>query len=204
MGTYTTNYNLFMPTVGETGWGEIVNGNFTTIDSAMKGLDTRIDVIESVIHVDENQNVTFPANITALSLTTNTLNLPVGTTGNFTIGKVSFTDSSFWTGQHTISSMETYTYPALTMVSTIPNVFNVSLDGISPTVSYIAPPINVGVTYRFYQNDTLIHTTSAQTGTLTLNDLSAPVKVTVTPSTTGTMSNYTSKLTKSAINYYLL
>ena len=36
MGTYTTNKNLFMPTVGETGWGELVNGNFTTIDTFLK------------------------------------------------------------------------------------------------------------------------------------------------------------------------
>ena len=46
MGTYTTNYNLFMPTVGETGWGDLVNGNFTTIDTTMKGLNTRITTIE--------------------------------------------------------------------------------------------------------------------------------------------------------------
>ena len=36
MGTYTTNKNLFMPTVGETGWGELVNGNFETIDKFLK------------------------------------------------------------------------------------------------------------------------------------------------------------------------
>ena len=91
MGTYTTNYNLFMPTVGETGWGTLVNGNFATIDSTMKGLDTRIDVIESVIHVDENQNATFPAKITATefvggvgnfsSTITNTLGVPFNAIG---------------------------------------------------------------------------------------------------------------------------
>ena len=36
MGTYTTNKNLFMPTVGETGWGTLVNGNFETIDTLLK------------------------------------------------------------------------------------------------------------------------------------------------------------------------
>ena len=36
MGTYTTNKNLFMPTVGETGWGELVNNNFSTIDNFLK------------------------------------------------------------------------------------------------------------------------------------------------------------------------
>ena len=36
MGTYTTNKNLFMPTVGETGWGTLVNNNFETIDNFLK------------------------------------------------------------------------------------------------------------------------------------------------------------------------
>ena len=36
MGTYTTNKELFMPTVGEQGWGTLVNGNFETIDNFLK------------------------------------------------------------------------------------------------------------------------------------------------------------------------
>ena len=36
MGTYTTNKNLFMPTVGEQGWGTLVNNNFSTIDNFLK------------------------------------------------------------------------------------------------------------------------------------------------------------------------
>lgn len=47
MGTYTTNYNLFLPTIGEQGWGELVNGNFTIIDTAMTGLNTRVGTLET-------------------------------------------------------------------------------------------------------------------------------------------------------------
>ena len=47
MGTYTANYNLYMPTVGEQGWGEIVNNNFSTIDVAMSGLNTRVGTLET-------------------------------------------------------------------------------------------------------------------------------------------------------------
>ena len=36
MGTYTTNKELFMPTVGEQGWGTLVNGNFEIIDTFLK------------------------------------------------------------------------------------------------------------------------------------------------------------------------
>lgn len=47
MGTYTANYNLFLPSIGEQGWGELVNGNFTTIDTAMVGLNTRIATLKT-------------------------------------------------------------------------------------------------------------------------------------------------------------
>ena len=60
MGTYTTNYNLFMPSVGEQGWGELVNGNFTTIDTTMKGFD---DVLSKMTW--DGDNVTFPGSVTA-------------------------------------------------------------------------------------------------------------------------------------------
>ena len=50
MGTYTTNYQLYIPTVGEQGWGTLVNGNFTTIDTTMKGLDTRLTTVENEIN----------------------------------------------------------------------------------------------------------------------------------------------------------
>ena len=50
MGTYTTNYNLFMPSVGETGWGELVNGNFSTIDTTMKNLSNRITAVENEVN----------------------------------------------------------------------------------------------------------------------------------------------------------
>ena len=49
MGTYTTNYQLYMPTVGETGWGTLVNGNFTTIDTTMEELNNRIAAVENEV-----------------------------------------------------------------------------------------------------------------------------------------------------------
>ena len=55
MGTYTTNYQLFMPTVGEQGWGDLVNGNFTTIDTTMSGLNTRIGTLETEMDAVEER-----------------------------------------------------------------------------------------------------------------------------------------------------
>lgn len=50
MGTYTTNYQLYIPTVGETGWGTLINGNFTTIDTTMQGLNNRITAVENEVN----------------------------------------------------------------------------------------------------------------------------------------------------------
>ena len=61
MGTYTTNYNLFMPSIGEQGWGELVNGNFVTIDSAMDGLNTRVGTLETETDAIEERVTTLEA-----------------------------------------------------------------------------------------------------------------------------------------------
>ena len=55
MGTYTTNYQLFMPSIGEQGWGELVNNNFSTIDITMKGLDTRVGTLDTEINAVEGR-----------------------------------------------------------------------------------------------------------------------------------------------------
>ena len=96
MGTYTTNYNLFMPSVGEQGWGELVNGNFETIDTTMKGLSNNIGTLETEIDAIEGRVMTLEAgefesaNIGSLivengvfdgSISTNVLKMPIVTIG---------------------------------------------------------------------------------------------------------------------------
>ena len=88
MGTYTTNYNLFMPTIGEQGWGDLVNGNFITIDTTMKGLDGRIETLESETDAIASTVNGFGSRITAIE---NEVNgalscTSVTTTGNITVG----------------------------------------------------------------------------------------------------------------------
>ena len=76
-----------MPTVGETGWGEIVNGNFTTIDTTMKGLSNRITTCESygaritAIENEVNGNVSCTSVTTSGKITGN--GGIAGTTGTF-------------------------------------------------------------------------------------------------------------------------
>ena len=50
MGTYTPNYGLYKPDVGETDWGDKVNANFDTIDSEMNKNRSDIDnVLNNII-----------------------------------------------------------------------------------------------------------------------------------------------------------
>ena len=45
MGTYTPNYNLYMPEVGEQGWGNLVSNNFEILDTISNTFNTQIDTI---------------------------------------------------------------------------------------------------------------------------------------------------------------
>ena len=42
MGTYTPNYNLYMPSIGEQGWGDLVSNNFEILDTNLNNLQTQI------------------------------------------------------------------------------------------------------------------------------------------------------------------
>ena len=84
MGTYTNNYNLFMPSIGEQGWGDLVNGNFTTIDATMKGLDTRIGTLETEADAVEERVTTLEAGeFETINAETITADEFVGGVGNF-------------------------------------------------------------------------------------------------------------------------
>lgn len=54
MGTYTANYNLYMPSIGEQGWGDLVNENFVIIDSTLNGLSTRLTAVENEVNGNLN------------------------------------------------------------------------------------------------------------------------------------------------------
>ena len=45
MGTYTPNYNLYMPSVGEQGWGDLVSNNFEILDTISNTFNTQISNI---------------------------------------------------------------------------------------------------------------------------------------------------------------
>ena len=108
MGTYTANYNLFMPTVGETGWGTLVNGNFTTIDTTMKSLSNRITAVENEVNgalsctsVTTSGKVTANGGISTKTLTATTgtfSGVVTGSSGTFSgsVSSSNISDRNVW------------------------------------------------------------------------------------------------------------
>ena len=214
MGTYTTNYNLFMPSVGEQGWGDLVNGNFSTIDATMKGLDTRIGAVEplSIIYVDENHNVTFPGKIVATEFVGGVGNfekcyLPISKTGNFAVGVVSMPTLSYYPGQLVLDGNSPVTFdlgvPALQ--TTIPTTLYSGIPDVGLNVSFYSPQSNVGTTTTVYQGETVLHTYSYGNASFNLKNLTENVRVVVTLPTRGTYNQAKQeiKLTKADTTFYL-
>ena len=98
MGTYTTNYQLFMPTVGEQGWGELVNGNFSTIDTTMEGLDTRIGTLETETDAVEERVTVLEKEIdfAGLSITMPTLTYNPDATATFGLPNSYYTENQVY------------------------------------------------------------------------------------------------------------
>ena len=140
MGTYTTNYNLFMPTVGEQGWGTLVNTNFSTIDTTMGNLNTRLTAVESEVNG-------------ALSCTSVTTSGKV--TANGGVGTTSLTTSSTITSTGLITanggvkggaiSGTTGTFSGEVKGTKFTRSTNISVSSTTPTSSNQNPAI--GYTY---------------------------------------------------------
>ena len=98
MGTYTANYQLYMPTVGEQGWGDLMNGNLTTIDTTMKSLSNSIGTLET-------ETDAFDSRITAVE-TSITGGGSISNTGNITASGL-ITAKGGITGKINVSSVGT-------------------------------------------------------------------------------------------------
>ena len=108
MGTYTANKNLYMPTVGETGWGTLMNGNLTTIDNFLKPITVSGSTYTFTGNHVGNQS---GGSISATSITNSGTLTNTGTstftgkiTANGGIGTTSLTTSSTITSTGKITS----------------------------------------------------------------------------------------------------
>ena len=154
MGTYTNNYNLFLPTVGEQGWGELVNGNFTTIDTTMKSLDTRLTAVENEVDgalsctsVTTSGKVTANGGVETTSLTTSgtitstgLITANGGVKGNVT-GSATSLNKTVTVSPSTTKLTQQHTYNknsgAITVCPYVPGVlYNGSVKGRCANKSY--------------------------------------------------------------------
>ena len=165
MGTYTTNYNLFMPTVGEQGWGELVNGNFTIIDTTMAGLNTRLTAVENEVNgalnctsVTTSGKVTANGGVGTTSLTTSgTITSTGKITANGGIGTTSLTTSSTITSTGLITANGGIKTPTITVPTKTSGIIAISLErDVTRTTTGTFTIYNAsnGV-FRFYGNPTI-------------------------------------------------
>ena len=97
MGIYTTHYNLFLPSIGEQGWGDLINGNFSIIDTTMKGLDTRVGTLEAETATLDGRATASEDKIAVLEDDSGYIYVDVSTTENCTIADytVTFDQASY-------------------------------------------------------------------------------------------------------------
>ena len=157
MGTYTANYQLYMPSIGEQGWGDLMNGNLTTIDTTMKSLSNSVTSLDSRLDTVE----TYGSRITAienevngaLSCTSVTTSGNVTVNGNLTVkGGISggvfnttLTNASNVLGGLYISSTK-----SLTSVYVSGNNGKDQNHTSTVTYTYRANPICNSVTFQVY------------------------------------------------------
>ena len=58
MGTYTPNYNLYMPSIGEQGWGNLVSNNFEILDTILNTINTNIGNGTRVLSISSSPSIT--------------------------------------------------------------------------------------------------------------------------------------------------
>ena len=171
MGTYTTNKELYKPSVGETGWGTLVNGNFETIDTFLKP----ISVSGSTYTFTGNQK---GGTITATKITNSgTLTNTGKITANGGVGTTSLTTSSTITSTGKITANggivgTTGTYSGLVTAKNV-NIYGMipytlylfSTNPSNVLYNYIGPNVGYGnVTTNYYFSFTLANNASTPDG----------------------------------------
>ena len=193
MGTYTTNYQLYMPTVGETGWGTLINGNYQTIDSTMKGLSNRITAVENEVNgalsctsVTTSGKVTANGGLSTKALTATTGTFSGAVTGNKLIvsasktGVIKFMDAGIgrYIGEN-VTSIDISSFVVSTG-SIVPQ--NAFLTVIARTGSSGTRVLNIGINGKTYS-----YTITGTTNKTYASDVNVafPTSLTMTSPSTG-------------------
>ena len=180
MGTYTTHYNLFMPSIGEQGWGELVNNNFSTIDTTMSGLNTRVGTLET-------DTDTMKEKLDAFSVDTDG-NI-VGTFKGNVIGDV----TGNLNGKLSVSSVTTTAGDLRIVEATFP----------TESGAYIRPNLGSTITLNCKNGTVAWYNTSIIDFTGNADDLSSTCTITITPNTVYRTS-YTVRVVNNTTNVIVL
>ena len=150
MGTYTTNYQLYIPTVGEQGWGTLVNGNFTTIDTTMGNLNTRLTAVESEVNgalsctsVTTSGKVTANGGIGTTSLTTSSTITSTGkitANGGLAGGAISGTTGTF-SGVVTATKFTPTSTTTINVTSGTPTTNGKNYDANNHVLIFVLPDV---------------------------------------------------------------
>ena len=179
MGTYTTNYNLYMPSIGEQGWGELVNNNFSIIDTTMKGLDTRIESLETETDTIEGRITKLEAgefenNVSAKTFYGN-LNGSILSTASIvsSLPYINFNVTVFTMPSFTANGGATYTINAIPQNVILPwGTYTVTRPTVSVTYTVTYNQNTASTTISFTYNGTKVFekyfTSSSKTGTFTI------------------------------------
>ena len=172
MGTYTTNKNLFMPTVGEQGWGTLVNGNFETIDNFLKPISLSGSTYTFTGSHVGNQS---GGSVSATSISNNGTLIQTGTstftgkiTGNGGIGTTSLTTSSTITSTGKITGNGGIGTTSLTTSSTITSTGLITANGGIKTPTITVPTKTSGIIAISLERNV----TRTTTGTFTIYNAS--------------------------------
>ena len=156
MGTYTANYQLYMPSIGEQGWGDLMNGNLTTIDTTMKGLSNNIaSLSNNISSLDSRLDTveTYGSRITAIE---NEVNGALSCTSVTTSGNVIVKGNLTVNGTLTQSKITITVTPSS---STIPYGQGNTIQNMIPIL-----PFQVNAVY----SGTIKFTTTCSSGNVTI------------------------------------
>ena len=177
MGTYTPNYNLYMPSIGEQGWGDLVSNNFEILDTNLNDLQTQITTnlnnLQDQIDVIDTQIDTIDTNIGDGTRILSISSPPTITSSNFS-NYASYDNNnvyiaSFGGENVTFSSIPQPSHSCRLMIIIVSGnaTFSESIDTYPTSLQRETPPNSE--TTNTYIKDILLNNFSACTLTYTAN-----------------------------------
>ena len=179
MGTYTPNYNLYMPSIGEQGWGELVSNNFEILDTNLNDLQNQIttnlnNLQDQIDVIDTNiGNGTRILSISMPNITINTSNF-----NNYASYDENNVYYSYFYGNTTFSSIPKPSHSCRLMIIVVHGNATISgnIDTYPTTLQNERPPnsettntYNKEIIFNDFSSCTLTYTTNGNNSQLIMN-----------------------------------